>query len=45
MSSFEPNKRHLPEALIYFFNLKKTAADAHQIERGVRAWFEKVSEW
>ena len=25
MSSFEPNKRHLRELLIYFFNLKSTA--------------------
>ena len=30
MSSFEPNKRHLRELLIYFFNLKKTAAEAHR---------------
>jgi len=29
MSSFEPNKRHLRELLIYFFNLKKSAAEAH----------------
>jgi len=30
MSSFEPNKRHLREFLIYFFNLKK-AAEAHRL--------------
>ena len=31
MSSFEPNKRHLRELLIYFFNLKKSAAEALQL--------------
>ena len=31
MSSFEPNKRHLRELLIYFFNLKKFAAEAHRL--------------
>ena len=31
MSSFEPNKRHWRELLIYFFNLKKSAAEAHQL--------------
>jgi len=31
MSSFEPNKRHLREFLIYFFNLKKSAAEAHSL--------------
>ena len=30
MSSFEPNKSHLREFLIYFFSLKKSAAEAHQ---------------
>jgi len=30
MSSFEPNKRLLRE-LIYFFNLKKFAAEAHRL--------------
>ena len=29
MSSFEPNKRHLRELLIYFFYLKKSATEAH----------------
>ena len=29
MSSFEPSKPHLRELLIYFFNLKKSAAKAH----------------
>ena len=52
MSSFEPNKRHLWELLIYFFNLKKSAADAHRLlsktyseaalsERSCREWFQK----
>ena len=31
MSSFETNKRHLRELLIYFFNLKKSAAQAHRL--------------
>ena len=31
MSSFEPNKRHLRELFIYFFNLKKSAAEAHRL--------------
>lgn len=52
MSKFEPNKRHLREILIYFFNLKKSAAKAHQLlveaygegalsERTCREWFQK----
>ena len=31
MSSFEPNKRHLRELLIHFFNLKKPAAETHRL--------------
>ena len=31
MSSYELNKRHLRELLIYFFNLKKSAAEAHRL--------------
>ena len=31
MSSFEPNKHHLRELLIYFFNLKKSAAETHRL--------------
>ena len=31
MSSFEPNKRHLRELLIYFFNLKQSIAEAHRL--------------
>ena len=52
MSSFEPNKRHLRELLIYFFNLNKSAAEAHRLlvetcgeaalsERIFREWFQK----
>ena len=52
MSSFEPNKRHLRELLIYFFNLKKSAAEAHRLlvetygeaalsERNFHEWFQK----
>ena len=52
MSSFEPNIRHLQELLIYFFNLKKSTAEAHQLlvetyseaalsERSCREWFQK----
>ena len=52
MSGFELNKRHLRELLIYFFNLKKYAAEAHQLlvetygdaalsERSCREWFQK----
>ena len=52
MLSFEPNKRHLQELLIYFFNLKKSAAEAHRLlvkaygdaalsERSCREWFQK----
>lgn len=52
MSSFEPNKRHLRELLIDFFNLKKSAAEAHRLlveaygeaalsERSCREWFHK----
>lgn len=49
---FVPNKRHLRELLIYFFNLKKSAAEAHRLlvdaygeaalsDRSCREWFEK----
>jgi len=49
---FEPNKRHLQELLIYFFNLKKSAVEAHRLlveaygdaalsERSCREWFQK----
>ena len=52
MSSFEPNKRHLQKLLIYFFNLKKSAADVYRLlvktyaeaalsERSGRKWFQR----
>ena len=52
MSSFEPNKRHLRELLIYLFNLKKSAAEALRLlvetyseaalnERSCSEWFLK----
>ena len=31
MSIFEPNKPNLQELLIYFSNLKKSAAEAHRL--------------
>ncbi|GBP63814.1 Mariner Mos1 transposase [Eumeta japonica] len=52
MTKFEPKKHHLRELLIYFFNLKKSAAEAHRLlveayneaalsERTCREWFQK----
>ena len=52
MSSFDPNKRHLRELLIYFLNLKKSAAKGHRLlvetydeaalsKRSCREWFQK----
>jgi len=52
MSSFELNKHHLRELLIYFFNLKKSPAEAHRLlveaygdaalsEKRCREWFQK----
>ena len=52
MSNFQPNKRHLRELFIYFFSLKKSAAEAHRLlvetydeaalsERSCREWFQK----
>ena len=51
MSSFEQHKRHLRELLIYFFNLKKSAAEAQRFlvetygeaalsGRSCREWFQ-----
>ena len=48
MSSFEPNKRHLQGILIYFLNLKKSAAEAHRllVERyGEAALSKRSREW
>ena len=52
LSCFEPNKRNLRELLIYFFNLKKSAAEVHRLhvetysedalsERSCCEWFQK----
>ena len=52
MSSFELNKCHLRELLVYFFNLEKFAAEVHRLlvetygeaalsERSCRGWFQK----
>ena len=52
ISSFEPNKRHLQELSIYYFNLVKSAAEAHWLlvetygeaalsDRSCREWFQK----
>ena len=48
MSSFEPNKRDLRELLIYFLNLKKSAAEAHRLlveTYGEAALSERSFEW
>ena len=53
MSNFEPNKRHLRKLLIYFFNLKKSAAEAHRLlleiygeaafsEKSCHKWFQRI---
>ena len=55
MLSFEPNKRHLRELLIYFYNSKKSAAEAYRLlvetydeaalkERSCRKWFQKFKD-
>jgi len=31
ISVFEPKKRHLPEVLLYFFNVKKFAVESHRL--------------
>ncbi|GFS95201.1 mariner Mos1 transposase [Trichonephila clavipes] len=52
MSAYEPNSRHLREVLIFCFNMKKSAAEAHRmlsntygdaaiIERTCREWFQR----
>ncbi|GFW64083.1 mariner Mos1 transposase [Trichonephila clavipes] len=52
MSAFEPNSRHLWEVLIFCFNMKKSAAEAHRMlsntygeaassERTCREWFQR----
>ncbi|GFS64306.1 cytochrome b [Trichonephila clavipes] len=52
MSAYEPNSRHLREVLIFYFNMKKSAADAHRMlsntygeasisKRTCREWFQR----
>ncbi|GFU30492.1 solute carrier family 23 member 1 [Trichonephila clavipes] len=52
MSAYEPNSRYLREVLIFCFNLKKSAAEAHRMlsntyggaaisERTCREWFQR----
>ncbi|KAM0733621.1 Mariner Mos1 transposase [Formica fusca] len=52
MSVYEPNSRHLREVLIFCFNMKKSAAEAHRMhsntygeaaisERRCREWFQR----
>lgn len=52
MSKFEPNKRHLREILLFAFNSKKSAAEAHRMitetygdnaigESTCREWFQR----
>lgn len=52
MSNFEPKKHHLREILLYFFNIKKSAAESHRLlveaygehvlsETTCRDWFRR----
>ena len=52
MSVYEPNSRHLREVLIFCFNMKKSAAEAHRMfsntygetaisENTYREWFQR----
>ncbi|GFW80959.1 mariner Mos1 transposase [Trichonephila clavipes] len=48
MSAYKPNSRHLREVLIFCFNMKKSAAEAHDTygeaaisERTCREWFQR----
>ncbi|GFX82570.1 mariner Mos1 transposase [Trichonephila clavipes] len=52
MSAYEPNSRHLREVLIFCFNMKKCAAEAHRMlsntygeaaisEKMCREWFQR----
>lgn len=52
MSKFEPSRRHLREVSLYWFNLKKSAAEAHRLlqeaygegyvdDSSVRGWFRR----
>ncbi|KAM0731595.1 Mariner Mos1 transposase [Formica fusca] len=55
MSVYEPNSRHLREVLIFCFNMKKFAAEAHRMlsntygeaaisERTCREWFQRFKK-
>ncbi|GFS90270.1 mariner Mos1 transposase [Trichonephila clavipes] len=55
MSAYEPNSRHLREVLIFCFNMKKSAAEAHRMlsntygeaaisERTCREWFQRFKK-
>ena len=52
MSVYEPNSRHLQEALLFCFNMKETAAESHRVlpstygedcisERTCLEWFQR----
>ncbi|GFT86940.1 uncharacterized protein TNCV_3641911 [Trichonephila clavipes] len=52
MPAYEPNSRHLREVLIFCFNMKKSAVEAHRMlsntygeaaisERTCREWFKR----
>ncbi|GFU40778.1 mariner Mos1 transposase [Trichonephila clavipes] len=52
MSAYEPNSRHLREVVIFCFNMKKSAVEAHRMlsntygeasisERKCREWFQR----
>jgi len=54
MSVYEPNSPHLREILIFCFNMKKSAAEAHRVfsntygetaisERICREWFQRFT--
>ncbi|EGI61711.1 Mariner Mos1 transposase [Acromyrmex echinatior] len=54
MSVYEPNSCHLREVLIFCFNMKKSAAEAHRMlsniygevinERTCRKWFQRFKK-
>ena len=52
MSAYEPNSRHLQQVLIFYFNTKKSADEAHRMlsntygeaansERTCQKWFQR----
>ena len=56
MSVYEPNSRHLREVLIFCFNMKKSATEAHRMlsntygevaisERMCREWFQRFKNF